>query len=101
MKKMTNGVHSQYVPDAFVPGYRERGYHIEGEEVNNQLYNVGQIAVDPPAAAEPQDGTGEECPAEESGELPCEGPFICPVCDKEYKTKANLENHMASKHPED
>lgn len=27
--------------------------------------------------------------------------FICPHCDREYKTEEGLENHIKDKHPEE
>lgn len=41
-------------------------------------------------------------PANEAGEDTARDAeeYVCPHCGKEYKSKASLDKHIASKHPE-
>ena len=76
MVLMRKGDVTEYVPDVFVEAYRNDGYTVDGESVE-EVSNVET----------PED-------AEESAEEK----FVCPHCGKEYKTEANLVKHIAEKH---
>ena len=116
MKKMTNGKDVRFVADALVSAYRNRGYHVEDEEVapppsgdpekhtapDGQTNSEGQTNPEGQGASEGQTAPEdtENATGETAGdpENQTADQFACPVCGKAYAKKAYLEKHMAEKH---
>lgn len=84
---MRKGDAVEYVPDVFVDTYRKSGYVVDDEEVIDTA-STGDESAD--------DATTNADDAVEGNE----DKFICTHCNKEYKSKANLDKHIAEKHVE-
>lgn len=110
MKKMTNGKGIRYVSDALVSTYRNRGYHVEGEEVTphppgdpeKQATPDGQTNPEGQGASEvhtaPDDTENAAGETAWDPENQTADQFVCPVCGKAYAKKAYLDKHMTEKH---
>lgn len=102
MKMMTNGTIKRYVPDSNVETYKAMGYVVEGKPAAQA---PAPADTTPPAdGATPANGNDEDSAEDESEDepetdtSPEDGKLVCPVCGKEYASKATLTRHIREKH---
>lgn len=80
----------QYVPDAFVSAYRERGW-VPADEPEH-------VDIPEPVAEVERVAKVEEPVQKEQKPTPSN---VCPFCGKQYATEANLKKHIEAKHSSD